>query len=70
MLAMLGFSNRLIRNQTGRSDGWIQSTLRREGVKRIQYRDGRTALPKAIVYRANEMAERKLLTHLEKHLLK
>jgi hypothetical protein len=82
--ASWGLSNRVIRSQLGLSNHQIYKILKPFGIKRKHYRDamrmdleiskryptqgGRIALE--LIGRLDHWSERKLIDHLEKHLLK
>ena len=68
--AQLGFSNRLIRKHLGYTDYQIQRRLKRANIKRVDYRDGLSAIGKAVVQKLDAISERKLVQHIERYLLK
>jgi hypothetical protein len=68
--ATLGFSNRAMRNNLGVSDYQIARVLKKAGIKRVDYRDATNEVGKAVVHKLDNMSERMLVDHLEKHLIK
>ena len=68
--ATLGLSNRAMRNNLGVSDYQISRVLKKAGVKRVDYRDAVNPVGKAVVRKLDDMSERMLVDHLEKHLIK
>lgn len=48
VLAAEGFSNELIRERTGMSDGMIAYRLKYVGIKRMDYRNGKSPTAKAV----------------------
>lgn len=70
MMGMLGFSDRAIRKHLGFTSRQIQLRLKKAGIKRIDYRDCLSPLSKQVVYRLDALSERKLIEHIEQHLLK
>jgi len=69
-MAMLGFSNRAIRSHIGLSDSQIQKKLKSAGIKRVDYRDGVNPIGRAVIQRLDHLAEKRLIQHIERHLLK
>lgn len=70
MMATLGFSNRAIRAHTGLTDNQIQLRLKRANIKRVDYRDAISPIGKAVVFKLDGLAEKKLVEHIERYLLK
>jgi hypothetical protein len=68
--ATLGFSNRAMRNNLGVTDYQIGRVLRKAGIKRIDYRDATNEVGRAVVDKLDGMADRQLVDHLEKYLIK
>lgn len=54
VLARLGFSYRVLQEQTGSSRGHVAVVLRRYGIKLFDYRDGQTSLSKRVIGLASQ----------------
>lgn len=68
--ATAGLSNRAMRSLLGVTDNQIAKVLKKAGVKRIDYRDATSPFGKAVVDKLDQLSDRLLVEHLEKHLLK
>jgi hypothetical protein len=68
--ATAGLSNRAMRTQLGVTDYQISRVLKKAGVKRIDYRDAVSPFGKAVVNKLDQLSERMLVDHIEKHLIK
>lgn len=68
--ATLGLSNRAMRNNLGVTDYQIARVLKKAGIKRIDYRDATNEVGRAVVYKLDTLADRQLVDHIEKYLIK
>jgi transposase len=68
--ATLGLSNRAIRTHLGVTDNYIYKILKPSKIKRVDYRDALNPVGKMVVQKLDRLAERKLVEHLERYLLK
>jgi hypothetical protein len=69
-MGMLGFSNEAIRTHLKLTDGQIQRRLKAANIKRTDYRNMRSGVAREVVHRLDVISERRLVQHIERHLLK
>ena len=68
LLASLGFSNKYIEDRTGLSFGRIAYRLGKGGVKRADYRNGESAVAKALLKQSQGIVETTLQKQLRKRM--
>jgi len=70
MLGMAGFSYKAIGKVVGLSRDQVGQRLSRLKVSVKSYRNGESPLAREVIARLDEVAQRKLVEHLERYLLK
>jgi len=70
LMGMLGLSYKAIQKETGLSNYHIAKRLKQAGVKLKAYRDNETPISKQVVHRIGYLAEKRIVDHFEKYLLK
>lgn len=68
ILGELGFSNRAIRRTSRCSTWYIQTVLRRAGIKRKDYRDAINRTSQYVLRKASDIAQREIESNVRKAL--
>lgn len=66
LLVALGYSNRLVFQKTGYSNGQIHYRARKAGISRMDFRNGEGVFAKIALAQVREIARPKLISHLQR----